>query len=278
MKTFKLGQKFEINRFGYGAMRLTGPGIIGDVKDRPAAIKLLQSAVDSGINFIDTADSYGPHTNEVLIAEAFFKNKPKDLIIATKGGLERPGPDQWQVNGDPKYIKKAIDDSLVRLKTDTIDLWQLHRIDPRFPLEETLEPVKKAFDAGKIKMFGLSEAGIKEIERAQKILPVTSVQNIYNIGNRQWEEVLNYTHKHNIAFIPWYPMGANPNSLPNQLEAIAKKHKVTKAQVALAWLYNRSENILLIPGTSSEKHLHENIESLKIDLDSFDEASLKDIN
>lgn len=178
-KKFKLGNQLEVNRLGYGAMQLTGPGVIGDPTDRPNAIKVLQAAVEQGIQFIDTADAYGPFTNEILIGEA-LKGVAKDrVVIATKGGFVRPGPGQWTSNGDPKHIASAIDGSLKRLGVETLDLWQLHRIDPRFPVEDTLAPVASAVKAGKIKLVGLSEVGVSDIKRAQKIVPIASVQNLY---------------------------------------------------------------------------------------------------
>lgn len=263
--TYKLGGQFTINRLGYGAMQLTGPGVFGEVKDRENAKKVLQEAVAAGVNFIDTAEAYGPKLNESLIADALYPYK-KDLIIATKGGFARPGAGQWVPNGDPAFIRENIDSSLKRLKTDTIDLWQLHRIDPNFPVEETLAPVVDAVKAGKIKHVGLSEVDVKEIERAQKVLPIVSVQNLYNLGNRKWEPVLDYTIQNGLAFIPWYPLASGPDSLAGKINKIAAAHKATTAQIALAWLLQRADNILLIPGTGSIDHLHENMEAANIEL------------
>lgn len=263
--TYDLAGEYTINRLGYGAMQLTGPGVWGDAEDRTNALQVLKETVKLGINFIDTADSYGPHTNEVLIQEA-LKDQYDQLVIATKGGLTRTGPNQWPVNGDPAYIAQTIDGNLKRLGKEQIQLWQLHRVDPRFPIEETLAPVAAAVKAGKIRHVGLSEVGIEEIERAQKIVPVVSVQNLYNLGQRKWEEVLDYTAQHNIAFIPWYPLASGPDKLSDKINAIARTHNATTAQIALAWLLRRSANILLIPGTKSIAHLKENMAAAGIHL------------
>lgn len=273
--TYTLGSDKVINRVGYGAMQLTGPGVWGDAPDRAAAKKVLQNAVASGVNFIDTADSYGPHTNEVLIAEALYPY-PQHLLIATKGGFERTGPNQWVINGYPSHIRKAIDASLQRLKVECIDLWQLHRFDPKVPVEETLGPVADAVKAGKIKQVGLSEVGVKDVERAEKVVPVVSVQNLYNLGDRHWEELVDYTSSRGIAFIPWYPLASGPDKLKDKITAIAAEHKATVAQVALAWLLKRSPNILLIPGTKSTEHLKENLEAGKIELSAKDFSLLSE--
>lgn len=272
--TFVLGGDLTVNRLGYGAMQLTGTGVFGETADRENAKKVLQQAVAAGVNFIDTAEAYGPKLNESLIADALYPYK-NDLVIATKGGFNRPGPNQWIPNGEPSYIRSNIEGSLQRLKTDTIDLWQLHRIDPNFPVEETLAPVAEAVKAGKIKHVGLSEVTIEQIERAEKVLPVVSVQNLYNLGNRQWEEVLDYTTKRGIAFIPWYPLASGPQTLADKIGRIAKAHNATVAQIALAWLLRRADNILLIPGTSSLQHLDENMKAGDIELSDaeFEELS-----
>ncbi len=264
-RSYVLGGDLTIDRLGYGAMQLTGTGVFGEASDREKAKKVLQEAVASGVNFIDTAEAYGPKLNESLIADALYPYK-NNLVIATKGGFNRPGPNQWIPNGDPSYIKSNIEGSLKRLKTDTIDLWQLHRIDPNFPVEETLKPVAEAVREGKIRHVGLSEVSIEQIERAEKVLPIVSVQNLYNLGNRQWEEVLDYTTKRGIAFIPWYPLASGPQTLAGKIGKIAQAHNATIAQIALAWLLKRAENILLIPGTSSVQHLQENIKAGEIEL------------
>ncbi len=263
--TFKLGGVHEINRFGYGAMQLTGYGVWGETPRRDLAKKVLLAAVAAGVNFIDTADAYGPETNEILIQETLSDDYGK-ITIATKGGFERTGPNQWVVNGHPDYIKKAIEGSLKRLKVDRIDLWQLHRVDPRIPLEDTLAPVAEAVKAGKIRQVGLSEVSVKEVEKAQRVLPIVSVQNRYNLGDRQWEEVLDYTTAHQIAFIPWFPLASGPESLKDKTGEIAASHHATPAQIALAWLYHRAENIILIPGTHSVEHLRENMKAAELSL------------
>jgi len=271
--TFKVGGDIEINRLGYGGMQLTGTGVWGDAEDRDNAKKILQQAVESGVNFIDTADAYGPYTNETLIADALHPYG-KGLLIATKGGFVRTGPGAWQINGRPEHIKSAIEGSLKRLKVDHIDLWQLHRVDPKVPLAETLGPVVDAVKAGKIKHVGLSEVGIEQVEEAQKILPIVSVQNKYNLNDRQWEPLVDYTAKHNIAFIPWYPLASGPGKMDEKIGAIAAKHHATTAQIALAWLLKRSPNILLIPGTKSSEHLKQNIAANNIELTDAEFAEL----
>jgi len=271
--TYTIGGDITINRLGYGAMQLTGFGVFGEVENRENAKKVLQAAVEAGVNFIDTADAYGPHLNESLIADALSPYK-SGLVIATKGGFERPGPNKWVPNGRPEFIKANIDGSLQRLKVETIDLWQLHRFDPNVPVEETLGPVLDAVNAGKIKHVGLSEVGIKEVERAEKVLPIVSVQNLYNLGERKWEELVDYTAKRNMAFIPWFPLASGPDKLADKLSAIAAKHNATHAQIALAWLLQRSPNILLIPGTKSIDHLQENLKAIDIELSEEDFETL----
>ena len=271
--TFRIAGEIEVNRLGYGGMQLTGQGVWGDAPDRENARKVLRAAVNAGVNFIDTADSYGPHTNETLIADA-LSPYPKDLLIATKGGFERTGPNQWRVNGNPQHIRQAIEGSLKRLKKDVIDLWQLHRIDPRFPVEETLGPVVDAVQAGKIRYVGLSEVDVEQIKQAEKTIPIVSVQNLYNLGNQRWEDVLDYTVERGMAFIPWYPLASGPEKLKNKISSIADKHQATTAQIALAWLLKRAPNILLIPGTSSLKHLEENLQGGNIQLSDEDFKAL----
>ncbi|NII28608.1 oxidoreductase [Pseudoflavitalea sp. X16] len=261
--TWQLGDDITINRLGYGAMQLTGTGVFGEAKDREKAKQVLQAAVAGGVNFIDTAEAYGPKTNESLIADALHPYK-KGLIIATKGGFRRPGPGEWVVEGNPNYIRENIEGSLKRLKVDTIDLWQLHRIDSRIPVEETLAPVAEAVKAGKIRYVGLSEVTVAQLEQAEKVVPIVSVQNLYNLGNRQWESVLDYTIQRGIAFIPWFPLASGPETLADKISAIAAAHNATVAQIALAWLLKRAHNILLIPGTSSLNHLQENLEAADI--------------
>lgn len=271
--TFRIGGEIEVNRLGYGGMQLTGKGVWGDAPDRENAKNVLRAALDAGVNFIDTADSYGPHTNETLIADA-LSPYPKDLLVATKGGFERTGPNQWRVNGNPEHIRQAIEGSLKRLKKDVIDLWQLHRIDSRFPVGETLGPVADAVKAGKIRHVGLSEVDVEQIKHAEKTVPIVSVQNLYNLGNRQWEGVLDYTLERGMAFIPWYPLASGPEKLKNKIAGIAEKHQATTAQIALVWLLKRAPNILLIPGTSSLKHLEENLQGGNILLSDEDFKAL----
>jgi len=270
--TFKLGE-LEINRLGYGAMQLTGTGVFGEVADRDNAKKVLQVAVDNGVNFIDTAEAYGPQFNETLIADALHPYKDS-IVIATKGGFNRPGPNNWVPNGTPDFIRQNIEGSLQRLKVDAIDLWQLHRIDPKVNVEETLAPVVEAVKAGKIRYVGLSEVTIEQIKQVQEILPIVSVQNMYNLANRQWENVLDFTAEQGLAFIPWFPLASGPTKLEDKIKLIAEKHEATTAQIALAWLLKRSENILLIPGTKSVEHLKENLKASEIELSDEEFSSL----
>lgn len=271
--TFRLAGEREVNRLGYGGMQLTGPGVWGDTPNREEAKKVLFTAAESGVNFFDTADSYGPLTNEVLFQEALHSYYER-IVIATKGGFERTGPNKWHTNGRPEHIKQAIDGSLQRLKTDQIFLWQLHRIDPNVPVEETLGPVVDAVNAGKIKHVGLSEVDIDGIERAQKVVRIVSVQNLYNLNERKWEHVLDYTVQNNMAFIPWFPLASGPEKMQEKINEIAKKYKATVAQIALAWLLKRSPNILLIPGTRSLEHLQQNIDAANFHLSDEDFETL----
>lgn len=269
--TFRLAD-LSLNRLGYGAMRLTGQGVWGWPSDRENAKKVLRRAIELGVNFIDTADAYGPEVSELLIAEALHPY-PKDLVIATKGGLTRPGPGQWVPNGKPEYLTQCVEKSLKRLKLERIDLYQLHRIDRKVPVEESLGALKKMQDAGKIRHVGLSEVNQKEIEQAKKILPIVSVQNEYNIADRSSEETLHYCEKENLGFIPWFPLGGGRSSLTktgNPLEAEAKRHNATVVQIALAWLLQKSPVMLPIPGTSSLSHLEENMAAAKIELSGDD--------
>jgi pyridoxine 4-dehydrogenase len=268
-ETFLLGGDLLVNRLGFGAMRLTGEGIWGWPPDRENAKKVLRRAVELGVNFIDTADAYGPETNELLIAEALYPY-PKGLVIATKGGNTRPGPGQWVPDGRPEYLAQCIDKSLKRLKLERIDLYQLHRIDRKVPVEESLGALKKAQDAGKIRHVGLSEVTVAEIEQAKKVMPIVSIQNQYNITDRDSEGALNYCEKEKIGFIPWAPIGGGRNpslrKTGNALEAEAKRHNVSVVQLALAWLLQKSPVMLPIPGTSTLPHLEENIAAEKLQL------------
>ena len=263
--TFKIGGDLPVNRLGFGAMRITGEGIWGWPKDRDAALKVLKRAVALGVNLIDTADAYGPETSELLIAEALHPY-PKGVVIATKGGNTRPGPNQWVPNGRPEYLKQCIDGSLKRLKLERIDLWQLHRVDSNVPMEDSLGAVKEARDAGKIRHVGLSEVSPEEIARARKILPIATVQNRYNFNDRKWENTLTYCEKEGLGFMPWAPVGGMRGLNSETLEATAKAKNATIYQVAIAWLLQRSPVMLPIPGTSSVDHLEENVASGKLKL------------
>jgi pyridoxine 4-dehydrogenase len=263
--TYSLGGDLQINRLGYGAMQLNGFGVYGEPEDRENAKNVLREAVKTGVNFIDTAYAYGPELNESLIGEALFPY-PDDLVVATKGGATLAGPNQWVINGNPEFIHQNIEGSLLRLKRGKIDLWQLHRIDPSVPVEDTLAPVIEAVQAGKIKHVGLSEVNIAQIEQVSALLPIVSVQNHYNLANREWEEVVAYTAQHNIAFIPWYPLASGPDKVTKHVQEIAKKHQATTAQVALAWLLKRWPHTIIIPGTKSILHLHENLNAGNIKL------------
>src|SRR5437870_106075 len=271
---FQLGGDLTVNRLGFGAMRLTGEGIWGWPADRDNARKVLHRAIELGVNLIDTADAYGPEVSELIIAEALHPY-PKDLVIATKGGLTRPGPGQWVPNGRPEYLSQCVDKSLKRLKLERIDLYQLHAIDRKVPVEESLSALKKAQDAGKIRHVGLSEVTVAEIERAKKVVPIVSIQNRYNITDRDSEDALKYCEKEKMGFIPWAPIGGSgTRSLSkggNALEAEAKRHNVSVVQLALAWLLQKSPVMLPIPGTSSLAHLEENMaaENLQLTADEW---------
>ena len=278
--SFELGGDLLINRLGFGAMRLTGEGIWGWPPDRENAKKVLRRAVELGVNFIDTADAYGPETNELLIAEALYPY-PKGLVIATKGGHTRPGPNRWVPNGRPEYLAQCIDKSLKRLKLERIDLYQLHRIDPKVPVEESLSAFKKAQDAGKIRHVGLSEVTVAQIEQAKKVMPIVSIQNQYNITDRDSEPALEYCQKEKMGFIPWAPIGGGRNpslrKAGSALDAEAKKHNVSVVQLALAWLLQKSPVMLPIPGTSSLAHLEENMAAEKIHLSSDEWKKIEEL-
>jgi aryl-alcohol dehydrogenase-like predicted oxidoreductase len=276
-KTFTLGGDLTINRLGYGAMRITGKGIWGPPKDHDESVRVLKRAVELGVNFIDTADSYGPHVSEELIAEALYPYK-SDLVIGTKGGLLRTGPDQWPVDSSPEHLKEALEGSLKRLKLDQIDLYQLHRIDPKVPAEKTFEFLQKAQKEGKIKHIGLSEVSVDDIKKAQQFFEVVSVQNMYSVDNRKWESVLNYTKENNIAFIPWFPLNAANVASQEKLQKVADKYSASVYQVALSWLLHHADNILLIPGTSSVKHLEENMKTIDVPLTAEDMQALEGIS
>ena len=266
---FVIGNDLRIARLGYGAMRITGKGIWGEPADRPEAIRVVRRAVELGINFIDTADSYGPFVSEEIIAEALHPY-PAGLVIATKGGFDRPGPNQWVENGKPEHLRSACEGSLRRLRLDRIDLYQLHRIDPKVPAEVQIGTLKDLQAQGKIKHIGLSEVSVRQIQHAQTMAPIVSVQNRYSLADRGSEDVLEFCEREKIGFIPWFPLAAGQLSGANSpIGRVAAQLKATPSQVALAWLLARSPVILPIPGTSSVKHLEENIAAagLKIDED-----------
>lgn len=274
-KTFRLGGDMEINRLGFGAMRITGPGIWGEPPDREQAKQVVRRAVELGVNFIDTADSYGPHVSERILGEALSPFEP-GIVIATKGGLVRTGPNQWHPLGRPEYLKQQVEMSLRYLKRDQIDLWQLHRIDPHVPVEESLGMIKRQQEEGKIRHIGLSEVNVQEIERARKVVEIVSVQNEYNLGKRKSEDVLNYCERNNLGFIPWFPVAAGKLAQPgSNLDQAAKRHKATVAQISIAWLLHRSPVMLPIPGTSSIEHLEENMKSWDVALSREDMAQLE---
>ncbi|HVU17809.1 MAG TPA: aldo/keto reductase [Candidatus Didemnitutus sp.] len=257
--TFAIGGDMKVHRLGFGAMRITGPGIWGEPRDPGEAKRLLRRVVDLGVDLIDTADAYGPEVSERLIAEALHPY-PKGLVIATKGGLTRSGPEQWAPVGRPEYIRQCVELSLRRLKLDRIDLYQLHRIDPKVPAADTLGALKELQAAGKIRHIGLSEVSVPEIEQAAKIVRIVSVQNLYNLGARQSEAVLDHCTKHKLGFIPWFPLAAGDMARAGgKLDQAARRHHATVAQLALAWLLHRSPVVLPIPGTSSVAHFEENL-------------------
>jgi aryl-alcohol dehydrogenase-like predicted oxidoreductase len=268
--SFSIAGDLPVNRLGFGAMRLTGEGIWGWPPDRENARKVLRRAVELGVNLIDTADAYGPETNELLIAEALYPY-PKGLVIATKGGNTRPGPNQWVPDGRPEYLKQCVDRSLKRLKLERIDLYQLHRVDPKVPMEESLGALKELQSAGKIRHIGLSEVSPEQVERARKIVPIVTVQNRYNITDRKWDNTLTYCEKEQIGFMPWAPVGGTRGMSSVALEKIAKDHGISIYQLGLAWLLHRSPVMLPIPGTSSLAHLEENMaaRNLKLSVDEW---------
>ena len=271
---FKLGGDLPVKRLGFGAMRITGDGIWGWPADRANALKVLRRAIELGVDLIDTADAYGPETSELLIAEALHPY-PKGLVIATKGGLTRPGPGQWKPNGRPDYLKQCVEKSLQRLKLERIDLYQLHRIDPKVPAADSLGALKEMQDAGKIRHVGLSEVSPEQIEQARKILPIVSVQNQYNVADRDWENTLAYCEKEKLGFMPWSPIGGNRGlKARGALETVAKNHQTSVYQVALAWLLQHSPVMLPIPGTSSVAHLEENVAAAALKLTPADIQAL----
>lgn len=274
-KTFKLGGDLEVNRLGFGAMRITGEGVWGPPKDVEAAKAVLRRAVELGVNFIDTSDAYGPDVSERLIGDALAPYKP-GVVIATKGGLTRQGPGKWLPVGRAEYLEQQVEMSLRFLKTERLELWQLHRIDPKTPVEESLGAMRKMQEAGKIRHIGLSEVKVAEIEQARKVCEIVSVQNKYNIGDRAHEDVLEYCTREGIAFIPWFPVAAGKLAQPGgALDEAAKKHGATVSQLSLAWLLHHSPVMLPIPGTSSVEHLEENVEAQEVSLSEADWSEIE---
>ncbi|MEI9938166.1 MAG: aldo/keto reductase [Pseudomonadota bacterium] len=264
--TITLGGDLVVNRLGYGAMQLTGPGIWGEPKDPEQALRVLRRAVELGVNFIDTADAYGPFVSERLIKEALHPYA-KGLIVATKAGLTRQGPNQWAAVGRPEYLRQQVELSLRHLGVERIDLLQLHRVDPKVPLAESLGELLSLKKEGKIRHLGLSEVSVAQLDAALKIAPIVSVQNLFNLTNRSSEALLDHAAKLGVAFIPWFPLATGALAKPGgPLHALAKKHGATASQLALAWLLRRSPAMLPIPGTSSVEHLEENMAGAELSL------------
>jgi len=271
---FAIAGELTINRLGFGAMRITGKGIWGEPKDRTECIRVLRRAIDLGINFIDTADSYGPAVSEEIIAEALHPY-PQGLVIATKAGFDRTGPDQWVMNGKPKHLRAACEGSLKRLRLEQIDLFQLHRIDSAVPVEDQLGALKDLQAEGKIKHIGLSEVSVTQIEHARTIVPIVSVQNRYSVVDRAAEDVVKYCERENIGFIPWFPLAAGDvSSSGSEIVRTASKLQITPSQLALAWLLGRSPVIMPIPGTSRVEHLEENVAAAVLEIDASELQNL----
>jgi pyridoxine 4-dehydrogenase len=271
---FLIGGKLPIHRLGFGAMRITGKGIWGEPEDHDEAVRVLRRAIELGINFIDTADSYGPEVSERLIAEVLYPY-PSDLVIATKAGFERPGPDQWVENGKPAHLRAACEGSLRRLRVNQIDLFQLHRIDPKVPADDQLGTLRDMQVEGKIRYVGLSEVSVADIEHARTIVPIVTVQNRYSITDQAYDDVLEYCESAGIGFIPWFPLAAGQLTAPGSAIAkTAERLKITTSQLALAWLLWRSPVMIPIPGTSQVRHLEENVAAASVKLD---EASLREL-
>jgi pyridoxine 4-dehydrogenase len=263
--TFAIGGDIEVHRLAFGAMRITGRGIWGPPADREQALQVLRRAAQMGVDFIDTADAYGPHVSEELIHDALH---PYDgIVIATKGGLTRSGPDRWEPNGNPDHLRRALDGSLQRLGVDVIELYQLHRIDSKVPREEQFGVLREFVDAGKVHRVGLSQVSVEEIEAARQIVPIASVQNLYNLADRASEDVLDHCEQNGIAFIPWFPIATGDLTKDGgTLGVIAEELRATPVQVALAWLLRRSPVMLPIPGTGSVEHLEENMGAANVSL------------
>jgi pyridoxine 4-dehydrogenase len=273
---FAIGGDMVVNRMGFGALWMSGPDVWGEAEDRPAALDLLREAADLGINLIDTADSYGPHTSEQAIHDA-LSPYPRDLVIATKGGYTRPQPYAWIPLGQPDYLIQSAKLSARRLGVKTIDLWQLHRVDPNVPIHEQFEAIAKLKAEGVIRHVGLSEVGIEEIEAAQAYFPVATVQNLYNVANRHSEAVLDWCEAHEVGFMPWYPLGQGSVLSNETLHRVAAKYDASPSQMALAWLLRRSPVMLPIPGTAKSAHLRENVAAAAIRLEDEDYEALSAI-
>src|ERR1700688_2441431 len=271
-----LGGEISVHRLGFGAMRLTGEGIWGQPKDRNKALAVLRRAVELGVNFIDTADSYGPHVSEELIAEALYPY-PAGLVIATKGGWNRPGPNQWTHDASPEHLRKAVEGSLKRLRLERIDLYQLHMPDPVIPFEASVETLAQLRNEGKIRLVALSNVTQEHIERARKIVPIVSVQNRYSFADREWDYVVDYCERNGIAFIPWFPLGAGKVA-GEVLDRIALAHSASRTQIALAWLLRRSPIMLPIPGTSSIEALEQNVAAASLLLTDEDYQTLSRVS
>src|SRR5271155_4346984 len=270
-----LGGEISVNRLGFGAMRLTGEGIWGPPKDRNAALAVLRRAVELDVNFIDTADSYGPNVSEELIAEALFPYR-SGVVIATKGGWNRPGPNQWTHDATPAHLRSAVEGSLKRLRVDRIDVYQLHIPDPVVSFEASVETLAELREEGKIRVVGLSNVTQEHVERARKIIPIVSVQNRYSFADREWDYLVNYCKRNKIAFIPWFPLGAGKVA-GEVLHQIAQAHGASPTQIALAWLLRRSSWMLPIPGTSSIEHLEENVAAASVRLTDGDYRALSQV-
>jgi aryl-alcohol dehydrogenase-like predicted oxidoreductase len=274
--TFEIGGELPVHRLGFGAMQLTGPGVWGEPDDPDECRRVLQRAVDLGVNLIDTANSYGPEVSERLIAEALHPY-PDDLVIATKAGFERPGPGQWVMNGDPSYLKRECEGSLRRLRLDCIPLFQLHRIDDKVPVADQIGALTELRDEGKIRFIGLSEVSVSQLEEVRALTPVATVQNKYNLGDRSAEPVLDECERQGLGFIPWFPLNTGHLAgAGGPLAAAAERHGATPAQLALAWLLHRSPVMLPIPGTSKVDHLEDNMKAATIDLSEDEVAALEE--
>lgn len=274
--TFRIGGELEVNRLGFGAMRITGKGVWGPPADHDEAIRVLRRTVELGINLIDTADSYGPHVSEELITEALHPY-PAGLVIATKAGFDRSGPDAWEENGRPEHLRAACEGSLRRLRTDVIDLWQLHRIARDVPAAEQFGVMADLVREGKVRHLGLSEVTVEQIEAARREMPIATVQNRYNVADREWESVLDYCEREGIGFIPWFPLAVGKLAEPGgPLADAAERLGAAPSQVALAWLLRRSPVMLPIPGTSRVKHLEENVAAVSLELSDEDFRRIAD--